>query len=105
MERIKLKLITDERYGNDARAINRHHVKIYQDADGNRYNLGKTLDGIPPFYDCSGPYRQNYCGVLPRIRIDGQEYWGTGLTWKKATEKFLAALNAEIRSPYQETKQ
>jgi len=85
-----------ETYGHDERAINRHCSRYYSDEHGNRYMLSRTLDGCPPFFEAYGPYKANHAGVLPRLKVDGQEYWGTGWNWRKALSAFCRTLNAVI---------
>lgn len=75
-------------YGHDERAINKHSTRTYTDEDGNLYKLDRTLDGVPPFFAAYGPYSPDFKGILPRLLIDGKEYWGDGISWNQA-EKIL----------------
>lgn len=88
--------ISRETYGGDDRAINRHCERRYRDKQGKRYVLSRTLDGCPPFFEAYGPYKANHEGILPRLKIDGHEYWGSGWSWRKALEAFGRTLNAVI---------
>ena len=93
-----LKEIRRETYGHDARAINRHSERWYEDKAGNRYVLSCTLDGIPPFFEAYGPFRVDHEGLLPRLKVLGKEYWGDGWTWRKALRAFCKELNANLMS-------
>ena len=90
--------IRRETYGHDARAINRHSERWYEDKAGNRYVLSCTLDGIPPFFEAYGPFRADHEGLLPRLKVLGQEYWGDRWTWHRALRAFCKELNASIKS-------
>ena len=83
-----------EVYGHDKRAINKHSERTYRDINGNLYVLSRTLDGCPPFFEAYGPYRPEHQGVLPRLRVMGQEYWGDGWTWGAALRAFCRELCA-----------
>lgn len=85
-------------YGHDERAINKHSVRRYRDETGNNFVLSRTLNGIPPFFEAYGPFRDDYTGVLPRLRVMGQEYWGSGWNWRRALKAFLSELNATLRT-------
>ena len=91
-----LKEVKRETYGHDARAINRHSERHYEDKAGNRYILSRTLDGIPPFFEAYGPFREDHEGFLPRLKVLGKEYWGDGWAWCKALRAFCKELNARI---------
>ena len=93
-----LKEIKRETYGHDARAINRHNERWYEDRAGNRYILSRTLDGCPPFFEAYGPFNTDHEGLLPRLEVLGREYWGDGWTWRRALRAFCKELNASIRS-------
>lgn len=92
----RLKEIRRETYGRDARAINRHSERWYEDAAGNRYVLSRTLDGVPPFFEAYGPFKAGHEGHLPRIEVAGLEYWGDGWSWPRALRAFCKELNAVI---------
>ena len=85
-----------EIYGHNGRAINRHSERIYRDARGQRYVLSKTLDGFPPFFEAYGPFKAKHNGVLPRLCVQGKEYWGDGWTWRAAVQAFCQQLRATI---------
>jgi len=94
----ELREIRRETYGNDARAINRHSERVYTDGRKRLYTLSKTLDGLPPFYEAYGPYTADCEGLLPRLRVDGEEYWGDGWSWRRAEQAFCRAIGARIVS-------
>ena len=94
-----MKMLTEvkrETYGHDARAINRHSERHYEDRAGNRYILSRTLDGVPPFFEAYGPYQKDHEGFLPRLMVAGQEYWGDGWAWQRALRAFCKELHARI---------
>jgi len=87
--------ISREVYGSgDGRAINRHSVRTYADEHGNLFTLSQTLSGCPPFFEAYGPFRAGRKGRLPRLRVNGKEYWGDGIGWKKAEAAFFKAIDA-----------
>ena len=85
-----------EIYGHNGRAINRHSERVYRDAHSRRYVLSKNLDGFPPFFEAYGPFNAKHNGVLPRLRVRGQDYWGGGWTWQMAIHVFCRQLDATI---------
>ncbi len=85
-----------ETYGHDGLAINRHADRTYEDKTGNCYVLSRTLDGIPPFFEAYGPFKADHEGVLPRLKVQGKEYWGDGWTWQRALRAFCAELGTTI---------
>jgi hypothetical protein len=87
-----LKEIERDYFGHDETAINKHSTRTYEDDEGNRYMLDRTTDGIPPFFSAYGPYKSDFKGLLPRLLINGKEYWGNGMSWKKAEIKLREAL-------------
>lgn len=89
--------IKREVYGHDGRAINRHSERWYEDEADNRYILSRTLDGVPPFFEAYGPFRPDYVGMLPHLRVLGLEYWGDGWSWRRALAAFCRELDAIIR--------
>jgi hypothetical protein len=92
-----LKEVMRETYGNDGRSINRHTERRFQDEKGNLFVLSRTLDGCPPFFEAYGPYGKDHVGVLPRLRVAGREYWGSGWSWRPALALFCHELKAVIR--------
>ena len=90
--------IRRETYGHDTRSINKHAERLYEDKTGNRYVLSCTLDGCPPFFEAYGPFKADHEGLLPRLKVLGQEYWGSGWNWPRALRAFCKELNASIRS-------
>jgi len=111
---LTLREVTDQRdnYGHDNRSINRHSVRMFLSTEGTltppeqdtrylhtAFVLDRTMDGVPPFYSAmeltleSGsiwPQHQR------RIRVQGNEYWGDGLSWPRAKELFIAALAEHV---------
>jgi len=66
-------------------SINHHMQRVYEES-GSFYMLDRTLDGVPPFYSfyaLSFDPRKTY-GIPNHIKVNGQEYWGGGLTWQQA---------------------
>ena len=89
-----LREISREVYGGgDGRAINRHCVRTYTDENGNLFQLGQNLSGCPPFFEAHGPFRAGHEGRLPRLRVNGKEYWGDGIGWKRAEAAFFKAVD------------
>lgn len=81
---------------NDKTAINRHKERWYKDCTGQLYILSRTLDVCPPFFEAYGPFKQRYEGLLPRLRVNGKEYWGNGLTWNQTIQALCAELGAIV---------
>jgi len=79
--------------GGDGRAINRHSVRTYTDESGNLFQLSRTLSGRPPFFEAYGPFRPDHKRLLPRLLVNGKEYWGDGIGWKKAETEFFKAVD------------
>lgn len=92
----RLREIGRETYGHSARAINLHAERRYEDEAGNRYILSCCLDGVPPFFEAYGPFKADHEGLLPRLKVGGQEYWGGGWSWRRALRAFCRELNALI---------
>lgn len=89
-----LREISREVYGGgDGRVINRHSVRTYTDERGNRFQLSRTLSGRPPFFEAYGPFRADHKGLLRRLLVNGKEYWGDGIGWKKAEAEFFKAVD------------
>ena len=86
--------IRRETYGHDRRAINRHSERWFRDRDGNLYVLSRTLDGCPPFFEAYGPFPQDHEGLLPRLLVDGMQYWGDGWSWPRAIDAFTGEVRA-----------
>ena len=96
-----MKLLTEisrKTYGHDATAINKHSERRYRDENGQLYVLSCTLDGIPPFFEAYGPFEPTHTGVLPRLKVNNQEYWGDGWKWRQAEKAFCRELRAVIMS-------
>ncbi|MBT4814323.1 MAG: hypothetical protein HOJ57_37275 [Lentisphaerae bacterium] len=83
--------IRRETYGHDSRAINQHSERWYRNSAGKLYVLSLTLDGCPPFFEAYGPFGEDHEGLLPRLLVDGQEYWGDGWSWTDAFEAMKEA--------------
>ena len=92
MKSIALVEISSETYGRDHRAINRHRESRYRTPDGRLYILSKTLDGCPPFFEAYGPFEPDHQGLLPRLLVNGRDYWGDGWTWERAFAAFAIAV-------------
>jgi len=88
--------ISRETYGHDARSINKHSERRYRDEHGRLYVLSCTLDGIPPFYEAYEPFDEEHCGLLPRLKVANQDYWGSGWSWQTAETAFCHELKAVI---------
>ncbi len=100
MTTIPLVEISREIYGHDDRAINRHEKRQYRASSGKLYMLSRTLDGIPPFFEAYGPFDDDYQGLLPRLLVASQEYWGDGWSWRMALVAFRKAVrNREDHPP------
>ncbi len=92
--------VSRETYGHDDRAINRHHERRYRAPSGRLYVLSRTLDGCPPFFEAYGPFDEEHQGILPRLPVDAQEYWGDGWSWQRALVAFRKAVrNREDHPP------
>ena len=89
-----LKEVSRQFYGHDGNSINRHADREYRDDKGRRYVLSRTLDGCPPFFEAYGPFKETHRGVLPRLKVGGNEYWGSGWSWGRALAVFCRELNA-----------
>jgi hypothetical protein len=92
-------------YGHDATAINRHSERMYRDENNMRYILSKTLDGVPPFYEAYGPYKEDHEGVLPSLPVDGKQYWGDGWTWQRAEQAFCRQVEAVVARPANQVRE
>jgi len=93
---ITLTEIGRKTYGHDARSINKHAERWYRDANGQFYILSRTLDGVPPFYEAYGPFKEDHSGLLPRLRVQGDVYFGDDWSWQKAKQAFCRELGAII---------
>jgi len=94
-----MKLLTEigrETYGHSGRAINLHSERTYRDQAGALFILSRTLDGCPPFFEAYGPYSKDHVGLLPRLRVMGQEYWGDGWRWQAAIRAFCREVKGRI---------
>jgi hypothetical protein len=87
-----------ETYGNDVRSINKHSERWYRDANGMFYILSRTVDGIPPFFEAYGPFKEDHSGLLPRLRVKGDVYFGDDWGWQQAMKAFCRELQAIITS-------
>ena len=82
--------------GGDGKAINKHSTRIYQYGP-NRYMLDRNLSIDPPLYTLYKPDRTERI-LTPIVKVDGEELWGDGLSWKKAEAKAKAAVEATVWS-------
>jgi hypothetical protein len=87
-----------ETYGHDERAINKHSRRVYRvNHDfGVKYVLNSTLDGCPPFYNlyyCKG-------NRIPptHLTVNGEQYWGGGLSWPQAERLAFKAIRVYLAS-------
>lgn len=85
------------RFGNDQSAINKHSVRVYYHAR-RLYILDKTLDMEPPHYSFA-EIRTNRAGKVVNginrtIRVDGEVYWGSEMSWAKAERLIMTVLEA-----------
>lgn len=109
---VEVKANRDFYGGGDGNAINRHAERIY-DVGGAYYEINKTLDGVPPFYelltrgdlvlrDYNGyksveSLSDRYNPYFPKtIQVDGEDYWGSGLTWREAEALAFEAMREDI---------
>lgn len=88
--------IGQEEFGHDERAINRHVVRTYLLSDGRVVDLDLTTDMSPPEFCINGPMPMQHVGLVPRLPVDGAEYFGPGWKWEQAVQKMLAALQAKL---------
>lgn len=100
-----MKVLTEigrETYGHGERAINRHSARTFADERGARFILSKTLDGCPPFFEAYGPFEEGHQGALPRLKVQGKEYWGDGWSWRRALKALCGELAVTIGSKKRE---
>jgi hypothetical protein len=70
------------RFGGDKTAISRHSVRCFRvPGHSPLFHLDKTLSGSPPFYEI---YHFPIGCVSENVPVNGERYWGDGLTWKEA---------------------
>jgi len=93
---ITLAEFSRETYGHDARSINKHAERWYRDENGRFYVLSRTLDGVPPFYEAYGPFKEDHEGLLPRLRVQGDVYFGDDWSWRQAEKALCRELGAII---------
>ena len=76
--------------------INHHHKRTYEH-EGSFYMLDKTMDGVPPFYAFYGLHfdPRIECGMPTMIKVDDQEYWGDGISWKEAEAKVWLIIESD----------
>jgi hypothetical protein len=85
--------------GNDKNAINRHSLRRYL-YQSEQYEIDRTLDASPPFYTLSLlPPISSSGGYLNRIPsliipVEGNQYWGDGLSWKTAEKIAFEAIKS-----------
>jgi hypothetical protein len=94
-----------EYYGNDTRAINRHSVRCYAiPGHSSRIHIDRILDASPPCYEMYyfelegisqrlAEMGRHVCDLATTIPVNGQRYWGEGLTWNQAIEVANQAIN------------
>ena len=86
-----------ERYGGDARAINRHSTRSYVSDNGCEYTLDRTLDALPPYFTLWAHTTALY-SFIPSlgevVPVDGADHWGDGWGWPQAQQAALRAIAA-----------
>jgi hypothetical protein len=91
MKTIKITELKNKRetYGGrgDERSILRHSVRVFRskrpvDNEPIEFYLNKNLDGCPPIF-CFYFYKP-VSSRPTMMKIEGNEYWGSGLSWEKA---------------------
>lgn len=87
-------------FGGDAEAINRHSVRLYIADNSLALRLDKTLDLCPPCYRLE-VFPLWLIGVLPTLKIDGEDFWGEGESWEWAVERMLRALKVALVPAHQ----
>ena len=88
--------IGQDEFGHDERAINRHVVRTYLTSDGRVVDLDLTTDMSPPEFCINGPVPMQHVGLVPRLPVDGAEYFGPNWKWDRAVKKMLEVLDAEL---------
>jgi len=79
-----------EVFGNDTTAINRHSQRHYLLGPREIY-IDRTLDGCPKFFQLLEKVPGRFTSKT--ILVDGEEYWGDGLSWRNAEAKMMKTLN------------
>jgi hypothetical protein len=92
MEKLKF-LYTDRYGGGDGRAISRHVTRVYEDENGIEYHLDRDMSMIPPCFEALGPIPIGFKGITPLIKINGERYFGDGISWPKAIKIFMEAVD------------
>ena len=94
----RLRCIDAQRYGGTpSTSINHHSERRYEDTqNGELFVLSRTLDAFPPFFEAYGPFKPDFRGTLPSLKVGGQAHWGSGLSWNKAQRMFLDSLGAVL---------
>lgn len=97
MDRIRICEIARDNFGGgDGRAINKHSVRTYLTPDGRLYELDRTLDMAPPAFCINGPAHPGHVGLVPRIPVEGKEFWGDGKGWPTAEKVLCGYLKADL---------
>ena len=88
--------IDREVFGNDRRAINRHSCRTYRTDDGRIVVLDRTLDMCPPAFEIHGPYAEDFQGVTPTTKVNGEQNFCDGRSWDVAIQKMCEVLDARV---------
>lgn len=80
--------------GGDGRAIDRHSSKVYEDEQSNKFILDRDLSIVPPCFEAIGPIPKGFQGICPIIKINGERYFGDGITWQQAEKIFFEAIDS-----------
>jgi hypothetical protein len=84
-------------YGHDEHAINKHSTRIYmvsgvRKPKATEFTLNRTLDGCPPFFELC--YFKGDSFSPTHLKVNGEQYWGDGLSWPKAEQQAFKAITA-----------
>lgn len=71
--------------------INRHSYRQYH-FHNLLLTLDRTLNGNPKFFTLEAIEKDKLKGVGITLKVEGQEYWGDGITWIEAVKKMEFAL-------------
>lgn len=92
-------LVETERYGGkDRKAINKHVRRTYL-VQGITFYIDKVLDSCPQYYELFQITTSKFFNMFPHtIRVQGQLYWGDGLSWHQAESLAYPAILTYIAS-------
>lgn len=69
---------------------NRNSERTYRDDGGKLWKLSRCFQAF-------GPFTPDHLGALPRLLVDGREYWGDGIDWRRAEAAFRVTVR-ELRA-------